>query len=118
MCSGKLPQIRKIGKMERDRILFVSRFDATIEFMRRMKPEWSDEAEVFSWISDKVIATLKPDDTVVGIMTIPVAAKVCATGAEYWHVLMPGKSPPMTANEMLRAGIKMTKFFVEPEGDE
>ena len=44
--------------------------------------------EKLTHLTDRQIAVLQPGDRVVGTLPVQMIAKVCAKGAEYWHLTL------------------------------
>ena len=93
-------------------IWFVSRHPGAREWALRQGLCWDAEAAHLE------LPAFGPGDRVYGTLPYAQAARVCATGAAYWHLEVP-MAPAMrgrelTARELDEAGARFVRYDVRP----
>lgn len=95
-------------------IWFVSRHPGAREFARRLGMRWDAEA------SHLDAPQVGAGDRVYGTLPCPLAAAVCAAGAEYWHLEVPVpatlRGRELSADDLAEAGARFVRYDVRRVG--
>lgn len=75
---------------------------------------------VDSWVDHLDPALVRPGDLVVGTLPVHQAARVCAAGARYWHLVLEltpeSRGRELRADELRRLGARLEEFSVRAAG--
>lgn len=91
-------------------VFFITRHQGTLDWLNRQ------EFPVDVTLSHLDLSVIKPGDVVVGLLPVHLAATVCSSGADYWHLSMKlpyeARGKELTADEMDAYGARLERFMV------
>ncbi len=92
-------------------VFFVGRHPGSLAWAKSRGLEW-DQA-----VPHLDVAQIQCGDQVYGTLPVPMAAAVCAKGAEYWHLQLPvvhgDRGRELTADELSERGACFIHFEVK-----
>lgn len=91
-------------------IFFITRHPGALDWLNRQ------EFRVDIVQSHLDISVIKPGDVVIGLLPVHLAAVVCSSGADYWHISMElpyeARGKELTADEMDAYDARLERFMV------
>lgn len=94
-------------------IFFITRHPGALDWLNRQ------DLPVDFILSHLDLALIKPGDVVIGLLPVHLAAAVCDSGADYWHLSMElpceARGRELTADEMEAYGSRLEQFTVIPK---
>lgn len=94
-------------------IFFITRHPGALDWLNRQ------DFPVDAILSHLDLAVIKPGDVVIGLLPVHLAAAVCDSGADYWHLSMElpyeARGRELTADDMEAYGARLERFTVMPK---
>ena len=95
-------------------VFFITRHPGALDWLNRQ------EFHVDIILSHLDLSIIKSGDVVIGLLPVHMAAVVCRSGADYWHLSMElpyeARGKELTADDMEAYGARLERFKVVPEG--
>ncbi|MFK0571210.1 CRISPR-associated protein Csx16 [Endozoicomonas sp.] len=91
-------------------VFFITRHPGALDWLNRQ------EFPVDIILSHLDLSVIKHGDVVIGLLPVHLAAAVCSSGADYWHISMElpyeARGKELTADEMDTYDARLERFII------